>query len=245
VVRFEEEDIKGAKYILVEVALKRDQSDKTVGLFRGCQPMVNEHTQLVAANEEFIWLSKDEDTLYMLNTILYDVISVELQRSNFAISYFQATQQPEAIRRLKMAQEIFTKDKKVLKNGLIDLKEYVLTSKVKEALNKTTEAKKVEAKGSVFNRSGAYSHNGTNYHTSNTYSYKKKEPSTFYFKRTTRYPISTAIDKMKGKVEAVRKNKYKAPKLPKILEEETTPTGTKSSVDTEYDDEQFQCGMFC
>ena len=49
-----------------------------------------------------------------------------------------------------------------------------------------------------------------------TTTYKKKETETFVIKRTTKYPISSAIERMKIKIEAIKKGTYKAPKLAEI-----------------------------
>jgi len=223
VIRFTKEGVKDVKYVVVEAILKRDKSNKVEGLFIGYQPMVKTHTQLVSNDEQFLWLYKG-DNIYMLNASHYEIRSIEIQR--FAeVSTHMGTSQEEYIDRLKLIHEVFTEEKKVLASGLIDVDEYTVPKKIEDRLNE--EGKKSEAADTSSPSSGysAPSYNtrsgACNYSTGSYY--KKKEPSTTVFKRTTKYPITTAIDKMKAKVEEIRKGEYKAPKLPFIPADKKEP----------------------
>ena len=231
-IRFTKEGIKDVKYVVVEAILKRDKGNKVEGLFIGYQPMVKTHTQLVSNDEQFIWLYKG-DNVYMLNASHYDIKSIEMQK--FAeVSTYIGTSQIEYINRLKLIHETFTEEKKVLASGLIDVDEYVVPKKVEERLNegeKKSESFKTPSSSAGYSAPDYNARSGAcNYSTSSHYS--RKEPSTSVFKRTTKYPITTAIDKMREKVEEVRKGEYKAPELSLI------PADVKEPAE-EVDDKTF------
>lgn len=237
-IRFTKETIKELKYVVVEVALREGGGNKVKGLFIGYQPMVKTHTQLVSNDEQFIWLYKG-DNIYMLNAAHYDVGSIEMQK-NAEVSIYIGTSQEEYISRLKLIHEVFIEEKKILASGLIDVDEYTVPKKVEDSLNEGEkksepgETPKPNHNTPVYNtRSGACNYSTNNY-------CKKKEPSTAVFKRTTKYPITTAIDKMKAKVEEIRKGKYKAPKLPLIQADKEEPIkeadDKTSTAQNDYDD---------
>lgn len=241
-VRFTKADIKDVKYVALEVALKRDKDNKVKGLFLGCQPMVKTHTQLVANTEEFVWLHKG-DNVYMLNVAHYNVEIIEIQRGNVLSTYTAGNTQKEYIERLKLIQEVFTEDGNVLKDGLIDTDKYTVPKSVLDDLEKEGKKETNTTKSTTFNRSGGSSYNartgGCNYSPGyNTY--KKKEPSTSVIKRTTKYPISSAINRMKAKVDELRKGKYEPPKLPTIPADKEPPEKGKAA--DEDDDMYSQMG---
>jgi len=220
VLRFIKEDIKGVDYVAIQVALKKDTDNKTKGLFLGCQPMVKINTQLVSKDEEFIWLFKGEN-VYMLNVDHYDVEKIELQKDNKLSVYTAGNTQEDYVERLKLIQEVLTEEKKVLKSGLIDTDKYTVPKSVLDDIEKV-DKKETSVIKETINKSGGTNYNARtgacNYtgYNSGGYSYKKKEPSTTVFKRTTKYPITSAIDRMKAKVDELRKGEYKPPKLPLI-----------------------------
>jgi hypothetical protein len=238
VIRFTKEAIKDVKYVVVEAALRRDKSNKVEGLFIGYQPMVKTHTQLVSNDEQFIWLYRG-DNIYMLNAAHYDVGSIEMQKGA-EVSTYIGTSQEEYINRLKLIHEVFTEEKKVLASGLIDADVYTVPKKVEDHLNEG-EKKSINAKTprpdytspSYNTRSGACNYSTGSY-------YKKKEPSTTVFKRTSKYPITTAIDKMRAKVEEIRRGEYKAPELPLIPADEEVPVeeadNKTSTTQDDYED---------
>jgi len=248
VIRFTKEDIKDVKYVVVEAALKRDKSNKVKGLFIGYQPMVKTHTQLVANDEQFIWLYKG-DNIYMLNASLYDVGSIEMQKGP-AIDTYVGTYQGEYTSRLKLIHEVFTEEKKILSSGLIDVDEYTVPKKVEDILGKVEKKSDVGKTHSTNEyhspRSGACNYSTSGCYTGNysaPTSYKKKDPSTSVFKRTSKYPITTAIDKMKAKVEEIRKGEYKAPELPFIpADKEEPPEETENKTTNALEDYEDMYG---
>lgn len=232
--RFTKEGIKDVRYVVVEAVLKRDKGNKTEGLFVGYQPMVKAHTQLVANDEQFIWLYKG-DNIYMLNAAHYDVRSIELQKGP-AIDTYIGTSQEEYVRRLKLIHEVFAEEKKILASGLIDVDEYIVPKKIKDRLG--TPESKADATGTLksnYSPPGYNSRSGAcNYSVGSNHQYSRKEPSTSVLKRTTKYPITIAIDKMKAKIEEIRKGKYKAPKLPLIPADKKGQLEEEDTSDTQY-----------
>jgi len=213
VIRFTEEDIKEIKYVLVEVALKKDASNKTKGLFLGCQPMVKSHTQLVSKDEEFFWLYKGGN-VHMYNLTHYGIHLLEVEKGNLITTYTAGgEEQSEYIKRLKLIQQVFAKHGNVLKSGLIDADEYTVPAKVLASLAESTGGKHTP-----HDYSPTRSSSGNHTPSTSTYGdyYKRKEVSTFTIKRTTKYPAAGAIEQMRAKVEEIKKGAYKAPKLPAL-----------------------------
>ena len=120
--------------------------------------------------------------------------------------------------RLRVLQEALVKDKRTSPNGLIEVDTYTLPLSLQKEMSRDEAKFPVVRPG--HNRSGAanYSAAKSNYPT-----YKKKEPSTSIIKRTTKYPTSTAILKMKAKIKEIRDGKYKSPELPAIPADKDEP----------------------
>lgn len=257
-IKFEKSEIKEAKYIAVEMAPRKeeDKSNKIKGLFLGCQPMVKDNTQLVAKDEEFIWLHRG-DNVYMLNTLHYKIVDIEIERQGKLTTFIAGTNQEEYTKRLKMIQEIYAEKDQVLKSGLIDMDNYVVSDKLKKELESNVEKKSESAtpKGTVWNQNSAYNNRSgaCNYGTGSVYGshssvYTAKKPSTTMFKRTTKYPISPAIDRMKAKVEEIKNGTYLPPKLPAIPADKNesekpkkNETVTKSAAEQYEDEDYYGC----
>jgi hypothetical protein len=233
VIRYTKDKIKDVKYVVVEAALKRDKGNKVEGLFIGYQPMVKAHAQLVANSEQFIWLYKG-DNIYMLNASHYDISSIATQMGA-VVSTCVLTSQKEYIERLKLIHEVFTDDKKILSSGLINADEYTVPEKVRERLNKGDKKREIVKPPTNYSSPGYNARSGGCNYSGSSY-YQKKDPSTSIMKRTTKYPITNAIDKMKAKVEEIRQGKYEAPKLPSIPADEKAPAEKDDDKSTDVDD---------
>lgn len=243
-IRYTKDKIKDVKYVVVEAALKRDKGNKVEGLFIGYQPMVKAHTQLVSNDEQFIWLYKG-DNIYMLSASHYDIGMISTQMGG-VVSTCVVNSQEEYIDRLKLIHEVFTDDKKVLSSGLINVAEYTVPNKISEHLGKG-EKKREIVKSPVhtpnysspgYNTPGYNARSGGCNYSSGGYStYQKKDPSTSIIKRTTKYPITSAIDKMKAKVEEIRQGKYEAPELPSIPADKEAPAKKADDKSTVADDD--------
>lgn len=244
-VRFTEDDIKGLEYVLIEVSLKKDSTNKMRGLFIGIQPMVESHTQLVSKDENFFWLYR-EDSLYMYNLSHYQVNVIEIGKPNQMSSYTAGgTDQANYIERLRSIQAVHAKLGKVLKSGLIDADEYSPPEKILKTLKADTTT---DTGGNHtphdYSPAGNYSgYRGAAYNRPAGNYYKKKEVTTSLIKRTTRYSVSKAIDKMKAKVEELRKGTYEAPKLKVLEDPKKEGEADKKSVDKDEDDDYSQYGV--
>jgi hypothetical protein len=150
---------------------------------------------------------------------------------------------------LKLIQEVFTSDGKALKSGLIDSDKYIVPQSITSEIEKEgkKEATSTTNKGTVYNRSGGINY-GNNHSAARTgtcgysgYSYTKKDPTTSIIKRTTKYPISAAIDRMRAKVEELREGKYEPPKLPSIPADKKEPVNNTqaASAQDDADDDNF------
>lgn len=213
---FTEEELKDIRYVVVTVSLKSDKENETKGLFLGYRPLTKVNTQLVSNDEEFIWLQRGEN-VYILNTAHYNVGNIDIQLEDLEATHRTGAQEV-GLDRLRVLQEALVKDKRTNPNGLIEVDTYTLPLSLQKEMNKD------EAKFPIIrpghNRSGSanYSTPGSNYTT-----YKKKEPSTSIIKRTTKYPTSAAILKMKAKIKEIRDGKYKPPELPAIPADKAEP----------------------
>lgn len=223
---FTKKELKDVKYVIVTMTLKTDKKDETKGLFLGYKPLVEVHTQLVANSEEFVWLHNG-DNVYMLNVDYYKVSIIALQIGNTETSHTISTQE-ESLSKLETIQEVLVEEKRTRANGLIDVDTYELPAKLQKELS--GEPKKTVAESTYDNCCGLYGYNprtGTsNYSTT---SYKRKKPSTFIIKRSTKYPISSAISKMESKIKEIKDGKYKPPILPTIPADETDDTEKKAA----------------
>jgi hypothetical protein len=75
------------------------------------------------------------------------------------------------------------------------------------------------------------------YHNRATTTYKKKGIETFIIKRTTKYPISRALEQMKIKIEAIKGGTYKAPKLAEIPSDKESKEDEKKEDKSETTDQ--------
>lgn len=217
---FTQEELKDIRYVVVTVSPKADKEKEIKGLLLGYRPLVKVHTQLVSNDEEFIWLQRGND-VYILNTTHYDVGTIEIQISDL-ITERRPSTQPVQLDRLKMIQEALIADNRTSSNGLIDVSAYKLPPSLQKEMDKDAEKVKITKPGP--SRTGAYSPPRTDYST-----YKKKEPSTSIIKRTTKYPTSSAILKMKAKVKEIRDGKYEPPDLPAIPADKEDDTQKKAT----------------
>jgi len=222
VLSFTKEELKDIKYIIVTMSLKTDKEEETRGLLLGYRPLVKAHTQLVSNDEEFVWLQKG-DSVYILNVAHYDVGTIEVKLGDLETEHRTATQEV-GLDRLRVLQEALTEDKRTRANGLIDVDTYKLPLNLQKEMSKDTQ--KTIITKSTPNRSGSvnYSTPQSDYST-----YKKKEPSTSIIKRTTKYPISAAVLKMKAKVKEIRDGKYAPPALSAIPADKEDDTQKKAA----------------
>lgn len=226
---FTKDTVRDINYVLIGVELKKDRTTKIKGIFLGCQPMVKAHTQLVSKDEEFFWLYRN-NTIYMLNLAHYAITMMEISSKNLITSFTaKEAVQAEYIERLKRIQKSLAENNKTMENGLIDIDAYDIPDKIHKELanaplvsgvtNSATKSKSTTTTTKTNDDDGVYN------------VYKKKEVTTFAFKRTTKYPIKDAIKKMSEKVEEIRKGTYKPPELKSL----TAAIDVKGKEDEEGD----------
>lgn len=207
-IRFTEKELKDIKHVIVTLCLRDDKAHKIKGLFLGYKPLVEAHTQLVSNDEYFVWVYRGEN-VYMLNADHYDVHSIEVKAGNITTQYTTASQDV-SIAKLKKIYESLIENKRTIATGLIDISTYDITEKIKKELGTNTDNASSKST-SLYGNTKSYNNRSSsvNYGTP----YKRKEVSTTTIKRSTKYPISTAIERMKAKVEEIKKGEYKSPAL--------------------------------
>jgi len=215
------EGLKNIKYVVVGMSAKADRKGPVItGYFLGIRGLVDINTQMVNKDDLFVWLMKGE-TVHMLNLGHYEVDSLDINVNGSSTKY-SAYKEEVNIQRLKNIQEAMKTYDMLRYNGLIDTDSF---TNVPEATKKIVEDDiKPEYKPTTKTNTRAtgttgYSYTGVQHnaqHTRSTTAYKKKEVGTFVIKRTTKYPISRALEQMKIKIEAMKEGTYKAPKLAEI-----------------------------
>lgn len=231
-IRFTEKEIKEIKYVVVEVSLKSDATNKTRGLLLGCQPMVKTDTQLVSKGEEYIWLYRGNN-VHMLNVADYKINLLEIEKDFITSTHTVGKDHEEYIKRIKLIQKVFADEKKVLNNGLIDADKYTVPQKVAIELGKPITKPVTRT---AVGYTGPYTGSG--------YNYKKKESSTANIERTTKYPVEEAINRMKLKVEELRQDKYEAPKLADMKGTDEAKKDATNTTDESDDDDDLYNSYF-
>jgi hypothetical protein len=217
------------KYVAVEMSSNEDKEDITIGLFMGIGSLMDFSNEIIQAGEEFIWLSRGNQ-IHMLNLDQHSIDTLHIGESgsnNIISNYSLSTTQSASKEKLTGIHRLMKDAKRTLMGDLIDVDVYEVRDDIKEKVGKiraeskpkstivTTPTKpKTNADRSEYGyyRSAAYGHA----HTAGYSATRKKEISTTMFKRTTKYPISTAIESMRKKVEEIKQGSYKPPKLAKI-----------------------------
>lgn len=238
VIRFTKNELKDIKYVIVTMCLKDDKTHKIKGLFLGYKPLVESHTQLVANDEYFIWIHKG-DNVYMLNVDHYNVMSTEI-KAGHELTQYSTNAQDDSISRLKLLYESFTENKRVTATGLIDISTYDITEKMQRELSKGDEKKEGSSStGSLYGNGGVQNYNNRSGAANYSPPYKRKEVSTSIIKRNTKYPISAAIEKMRAKMEEIKKGEYKPPALPEIPADKEKAEDAKKSKGVIKDDDLY------
>ncbi len=234
---FTTEGLKGIKYAVIGVVSKADKNGAVItGYFLGIRGVVGNNTQMVNKNDLFIWLIKGE-TVHMLSLGYYEVDSLEVNL-NGSVTRYSAYKEEVNIHRLKAIQEAMAAYDMLHPNGLINTDKFTnipeKTKKIVENDIKPTykPATKTATKPLSYDPNnpnghvypGAY---GNHYPSRTTTAYKKKEVETFIIKRTTKYPISSALERMKLKIEAIKEGTYEAPELTKIPADKELKEGEK------------------
>jgi len=252
---FEPKQLKDITYIGIETSLKRDPKDKVTGLFLGLRQLMEKNNAVVSSqdstfvhpdNEEMlIWIIKDKH-VDIVNPLLYNIDKIEVGRqvsvSNTLpkITYLSDPHtQIDTIKNLVTLMEAMRLTNRILPNGLIDTGRYFdipkdLADRLKLA---------VAGKESII------PHQYKNpAHTASNKPLTKPKPidthvirswkasvNTTSFHRTTKYPVSTAIERMHNKIKKLRTGKYEPPKLDEIVESTSEVSSAQQKADEAAD----------
>lgn len=212
---FTHEGLKELKYAVVELSMMKNPNVTIVGLFLAIRPIVETDTPLVDKSEKFVWLLKD-DHVHMLSTKHYKIGSIEIGLGKDAKMHkITAYQQRLSIDRLEAILYTLKHQERVDDNGLIDISTYSdIPGALKKLVGSASTFTEIARKPVISTVASTTSKAATGY---TPVTRAKKVVSTTVIKRTTKYRIYDAIEKMRVKTQDIRDNKYEPPDLP-VLE---------------------------
>jgi len=209
------------KYVTVELSLNSSKTTRILGLFVAIRKLVSKDTGLVRKDETFIWLQKGRH-VHILNLDYYNFETLEVgygpQESASNMRKWTKLNQQGTVDWLNTIVDSMKKHKRSGESGLINTSTYAglpgaLAKEVaSDSLYKNAEKDSITAPAT--NNTATITTKATAGYT--PIKKVKKVVSTYEIKRTTKYPISGAIEKMKIKVQQIRDGVYVAPELPTI-----------------------------
>lgn len=234
--QFTIEIMKDAKYVVVGMEQKSDKDTKIVGYFLGLRGLVDTNIQIVSKNDTYVWLMKGE-TVHILNLDQYEIVSIGIRVHGSGTKY-SASDDALSLSRLKIVQEALAVSGMVRPNGLIDVSKFTdipadIKQEVEDDVKITYTDTGSKATTTSTHRPPNINRKAVGYTAS---TYKKKEVSTTTFKRTSKYPITAALDRMYEKIVAMENDTYTPPKLPEIPGDKIDPEAEKK--DSATTDEQ-------
>jgi len=246
--QYAKDGLTDLKYVAIDIKTK-DETIKAgiYGLFLGYKALTfDDDDKDTKTSELFLWIySKNCVYLYSLN--YYEILSIEIslgdggkttQFSNFA------NKQAEAVECILEIVEALKRQNKIQPNGLVDVYKYeALTSNLKEHLKYSSKVT-TPIGNAISNRSTTPNLYGNRNNHSYTppIKYEPKETKTFFIERTTKYPLEEALEKMKEKIEKIKKGTYRPPKLKKTLEGKETTVEKDDDEDYTANSEDFYGG---
>jgi len=230
---FTVENLRDLHYVVVEAELRKPPRTKVSGLFMGYRNLTNTNMAIISVEDNFMFLSRG-DRIRILSDDFYNISKIEIGAKSgaYVTQYYEGTQ-TTGLDRLKVILEALEKDKRTLPSGLVDVDKYV-------KIPKEYENDEDNFKSSSSGTTPSKNESSAPYRSTNAgYTYKPKKVSTTSFKRTTKYPIGPAIERMAAKIKEIKEGTYELPKLAEIpadkLAEKKAVTN-KTTPDT-YDDE--------
>lgn len=208
-------------------------------------------TALADVDVDYIWLGSGSrcDQIEILSTEDFTILSINvgIAKQQYNDGVHSISYSANAQLNLAHAKELYNHMKSIkdaLMDGesdLIDVAKYSgIPNALKESIAKcsdildgtdslkasTTSQRPTDTRSVV---QGDYHHAACGYlGRAQSTIYASKKVSTSYFKRTTKYPITAAIEAMRKKVEALEKGVYKPPSI--LLEDDGTPEKTDTNV---------------
>ena len=205
-------DLENIKYVIVEVQLNRQSTEKLIGYFMGYRALAQENTAIASKHEMFLWLNKG-DQIHLVSLDHYKLVNIRMSTgvASTRILCTDAWTSGAIVAELIAIADELKKRGWSDDTGLIDTSKYTDVSKV---LKEEVEGNEQAVARPIYghNRSGA------SYEGGSTASYPKKEVHTSTIKRTSKYDAAAAIEAMKAKVQAIRDGKYDPPKLKEFKE---------------------------
>lgn len=245
--QFTIENMKDAKYVVVGLEQRSDKDAKIVGYFLGLRSLVDTNIQIVSKDDMYVWVMKGE-TVHILNLDQYKIELISVRVNNSGTKYSDSSDEL-SLSRLKIVQEAMAKSGMVRPNGLIDTNKFTevptdIKKEVEDDMKTSyagTSSKAATGSTTAYNKQAAGYTSGSTHTT-----YKKKEIITTTLKRTTKYPITAALEKMQEKIVAMQDGTYVPPKLPEIPGDKEGAAGEKKD-DATITDQQYceEMGGMC
>ncbi len=209
---FTDEGLKELKYATVELIMKKNDNIATIGLLLAVRPLVEFDTPLVDKDEKFVWILKDNH-VHILSTKHYDIGNIEMGVGKDANMHkLIAYDHNISIKRLEAIISALKAQERTDDNGIIDTNTYSgIPGALKKLVGATSTFTEIVRK--TASSTATTSKAATGYTPALV---KKKVVSTAIIKRTTRYPTSLAIEKMRLKVQSIKNNEYESPDIPEI-----------------------------
>jgi len=207
------------KYVTVELSMNKNKDTKILGLFLALRQLVAKDTDLVRKDETFVWIQKGKH-VHILNLDYYSLETLELgygpKDSVASMRKWTKLDKEETMGWLNLIVAAMKKQKRAEESGLIDTTTY---GGLPGALAKEVTSDSLYK--STVRTSTATSKTTTSTTTKSSAGYTpvkkvKKVVSTSAIKRTTKYTISGAVEKMRIKVQQIRDSEYAPPELPEI-----------------------------
>jgi hypothetical protein len=212
---FEAEKLADIEYIAIRVHLRKDRSMSMKGLFAGYRSLVSGNTaKIVRKDDMYIWVMKNE-CIHILNADHWAVLSIEIKKKDGNPISHGLLKQDRQTARLGLIMEALKTNGMLEPGGLVDITKYEnIPESLYDELSKTSNL----YKRNVTHGRGTTGY-GCDYHCNETGVYSRpaaKKPVTSEIKRTTKYPVGPAIQRMRIKIANIKSGKYKAPKLKSI-----------------------------
>jgi len=213
-------------YAAITVRMKEEGTNAGIyGLLLGYRTLISEDkTDHKETDSPFVWIYK-EKCVYLYSLKYYEIESLEISAgSHGKTSQFTnfKGREDEAIKSILEIIKALKEQNKMQSNGLIDVHKYeALPVGLKSYLDATKQASTQQPVTKY--TSGSSQNSAKNvmdlYKSKRNYTpttYKTKENETFFIERTSKYPVSKALEKMKEKVEKIKNGTYQPPKLKKL-----------------------------
>lgn len=191
---------KELRYVIVELVGEKGTANSIEkGLFKGIKKEV-----LGAAN--FLWLKTGNNVVKACNLGFFNILSIETYDGDVkAFTFFMAGEE-EQKKAYKEIDSIVSRLSHMLNNEdpqLIDVEKFTDLPSSFGSHNNS----KINTNPSNAMVTGAANYNADLYNKD--FSYEKKDPEPFSFKRDTKKPTKAALMRMKEKLDLIAKGEYK------------------------------------